>query len=95
MRRWKILRLNSWTSSIFFGKNCSENLALVAAIGIGCSTGTNLSGLSSRHPKADQQRYVPDADFGKGNIQPENCCRIEIGCAFFVSFFAQAKKENA
>jgi hypothetical protein len=42
------------------------------------------------------------ADFGRGKVQPNTCSalrlpqrerrRIEIGCVFFVTFFAQAKK---
>jgi hypothetical protein len=35
----------------------------------------------------------PTGDFGLKYSVKDNC-RIEIGCAFFVPFFAQAKKGN-
>jgi hypothetical protein len=33
-----------------------------------------------------------NADFGGGNIRQKDSYRIEIGCAFFATFFAQTKK---
>jgi len=42
--------------------------------------------------KGDQPHYVSNRRFRPGKWSAENCLRIEIGCAFFVTFFAQAKK---
>jgi hypothetical protein len=38
--------------------------------------------------------YVSNRRFWLGKCSAESCLRIKIGCAFFVTFFAQAKKVN-
>jgi len=45
--------------------------------------------------ESDQPHYVSNRRFWQRKCSAESCYRIKIGCAFFVTFFAQAKKVRA
>ena len=93
MRRWKISlsSLNSWPHLIFSKKNSYDYLAWLPRSASGIQHKDFALLCMMFYSKCSRELSFPPP-ISAGKYSAGDSCRIEIGCAFFVTFFAQAKK---